>query len=149
MNLKTNYMDKPEHYTTIKTGRSSLHDWLNKNYPEFYTYLIDVYKGIDIKTALYMYYNGIKDIPLCECGKPVKFHGYTYGFSKFCCPSCAGKNEDVQLKLKQKLIDTYGENYLERIIDKGKETKIAKCNKHGCGTAAVSAVRLSVCTKGL
>lgn len=119
-------MKYPEHYSVIKTGRSSLQNWLNKNYPEFYSYLLDVYKGIDIKTSLYMYYNGIKDIPLCECGKPVKFHGYAYGFSKFCCPSCAGKNENVQLKLKHTLIDNYGENYQEQIINKGKRTKKIK-----------------------
>lgn len=116
-------MDKPSHYTSIKTGRASLQNWLKNNYPDFYEYIISNYKDIDIKTALYMYYNGIKTIPLCECGKPVKFHGYAYGFSKFCCPSCAGKNQEVQLKLKQKLIDNHGENYMEKIISKGRKTK--------------------------
>lgn len=119
-------MDKPEHYSKIVTGRSSLGDWLNKNYHEFYTYLIEKYKDIDLKTSLYMYYNNIESIPLCTCGDPVKFHGYKYGFSKFCCPSCAGKNEEVKTKLKNTILEKYGEDYMSKFIDKGKKTKVLK-----------------------
>ena len=53
-------MDKPSHYTAIKTGRASLQNWLKNNYPDFYEYIISNYKDIDIKTALYMYYNEIE-----------------------------------------------------------------------------------------
>ena len=119
-------MEYPRHYSTIKTGRSSLDNWLNKNYPEFYKYLKDKYNDIDIKTAIYMFYEGIDSIPLCECGKPVKFHGYMYGFSKFCCQSCAGKNDEVQSKLKNTLIDKYGENYREQITQKTANTKLVR-----------------------
>ena len=120
-------MEYPEHYSIIKTGRLSLQNWLIKNYPDFYKYLSDKYANIDIKAALYMFYNGIDNIPLCEeCGKPVKFHGYIYGFSKFCCPTCAGKNEEVQNKLKQSLISNHGENYKEQIIKKIADTKQKK-----------------------
>ena len=119
-------MEYPRHYSTIKTGRSSLDNWLNKNYPEFYKYLKDKYNDIDIKTAIYMFYEGIDSIPLCECGKPVKFHGYMYGFSKFCCQSCAGKNDEVQSKLKNTLIDKHGENYREQITQKTANTKLVR-----------------------
>ena len=118
------FMDYPKHYTEIKTGRSSLENWLQKHYPEFYTYILNFYKGIDLKTAIYMFYNNISEIPLCKCGNPVKFHGYQYGFSKFCCSSCAGKDEQVQEKLKGTLIKKYGEKYREEIIQKGLSTKL-------------------------
>ena len=73
-----------------------------------------------------MFYEGIDSIPLCECGKPVKFHGYMYGFSKFCCQSCAGKNDEVQSKLKNTLIDKHGENYREQIAQKTANTKLVR-----------------------
>jgi hypothetical protein len=117
-------MIKPSHYSEIKTGRSNLNDWLNKYYPEFYKYVQTQYEGIELKTALYMFYNGITEIPLCKCGKPVKFHGYKYGFAKFCCQSCAGSDENVQEKLKDTLIERYGTNYREKIIQKGIMTKL-------------------------
>lgn len=119
-------MEQPLHYSLIKTGSQSLQDWLYKHYPEFYTYLIERYKDIDLKTSLYMYYNNIDNIPLCGCGNPVKFHGYKYGFSKFCCPSCAGKNEEVKIKLKNTILEKYGGDYIGKFIDKGKNTKLLK-----------------------
>lgn len=119
-------MEYPKCYSDIKTGRSSLEKWLSKNYPDFLNHLKTNYVNIDIKTSLYMFYNNIKTIPLCVCGKPVKFHGYQYGFSKFCCPSCAGKDEEVQKKLKNTKINKYGENYPDIIIKKGKLTKFKR-----------------------
>lgn len=119
-------MKQPTHYSDIKTGRSSLENWLNKNYPEFFQYLKTNYVDIDIKTALYMFYNNIKTIPLCSCGNPVKFHGYQYGFSKFCCPTCAGNDKDVQEKLKTTRNIKYGENYPNIITKKCKATKLQR-----------------------
>lgn len=119
-------MDYPSHYNDIKTGRSSLLDWLNKNYPKFLDYLLSTYKDIDIKQALYMFYEKIDSIPLCECGNPVKFHGYKYGFSKFCCPSCAGKNDEVRSKLVNTLKSNHGENYKDKINEKIAETKLKR-----------------------
>jgi hypothetical protein len=78
-------MDKPQDYKSIVTGRSSLGDWLNKNYNEFYEYLCEKYPNNHIKEALYMFYNDIDSVPLCKtCKKPVKFHGYTYEILWFC-----------------------------------------------------------------
>jgi hypothetical protein len=78
-------MIKPSHYSEIKTGRSNSNDWLNKYYPEFYKYVQTQYEGIELKTALYMFYNDIDSVPLCKtCKKPVKFHGYTYEILWFC-----------------------------------------------------------------
>ena len=117
-------MDKPEHYSQIKTGRQNLSDWLNKHYPEFYKYLCDKYDVPDIKIALYMFYNNISEIPRCICGNPVKFHGYKYGFAKFCCQSCASQDTSVQEKLKDTLTQRYGEDYREKMTRKGLATKL-------------------------
>ena len=117
-------MDKPQDYKSIVTGRSSLSDWLNKNYNEFYEYLCEKYPNNHIKEALYMFYNGIDSVPLCKtCKKPVKFHGYYYGFSKYCCQKCAQVDEEVREKLKHTNIEKYGHDYLNKFSKKGKETK--------------------------
>lgn len=116
-------MKIPENYLGIKTGRLNLDNWLKINYPEFYEYLKNKYTNIDIKTSMYMYYNNISEIPKCVCGNPVKFHGYSYGFSKFCCPKCAANDKDVQNKLKNSLENKYGVNARKIINDKGRNTK--------------------------
>lgn len=117
----------PTSYKDIKTGRSSLNDWLNKNYPKFYEFILNNYPDQDIKESLYMFYNDIKTKPLCKsCGKPVKFHGYNKGYSEFCCPKCAQNNKEVRQKLKNTNIERYGENYIGKFTSKGIKTKIKR-----------------------
>ena len=71
-----------------------------------------------------MFYNGIDSVPLCKtCKKPVKFHGCTYGFSKYCCQKCAQVDGEVREKLKHTNIEKYGCDYYNKFSKKGKETK--------------------------
>ena len=122
-------MDAPKSYNDIKTGRSSLDNWIKTNYNEFYNYLKNKYGDIDIKVSLYMYYNGINEVPLCpSCGSPVKFHGYKYGFSKFCSTKCAQNDKEVRDKLKKTCEEKYGDDYRKVINDKGRETKLKLYN---------------------
>ena len=119
-------MKTPNGYLDIRTGRMSLEKWLNVNYPEFYKHLKDCYKNIDIKTSLYMYFNNIHEIPKCTCGNRVKFHGYIYGFSKFCCSKCASNDKTVQDKLNSTLKNKYGDSARKIISDKSRSTKLLK-----------------------
>ena len=70
-----------------------------------------------------MFYNNIESIPLCICGKPVKFHGYQYGFATYCSSTCASKDPDVQSKVIKTIIDRYGEDYREMFNEKTANTK--------------------------
>lgn len=125
-------MDTPKSISNIVTGRSNLKDWLHKNYPEFYQYLIDKYGMDDFKVMVYMYYNGIDNIPVCRmCGKPVKFHGYTYGFAKYCGSKCARESDESMEKYKHTNIERYGEDYSKVISKKVNKTKLEKYGKSG------------------
>ena len=120
-------MDYPESYKNIVTGRAKLDDWLKSHYNEFYDYLIHTYADCNIKESLYMFYNGIQTKPTCKaCGSPVKFHGYSYGFSEFCCSKCAQNDDQVRQKLKDTNVDRYGEDYISQFISKGLQTKTEK-----------------------
>ena len=125
-------MDTPKSISSIITGRSSLKNWLYKHYPEFYQYLIDKYNINDFKAMVYMYYNGIDDVPKCVvCGKPVKFHGHAYGFSKYCCSKCARESKESIEKYKATNIKRYGEDYSKVISKKVNETKLKRYGKSG------------------
>ena len=125
-------MDCPQTLQSIVTGRSSLKDWLQKNYNEFYEYLINKYNIDDFKAMVYMYYNDISNIPSCEvCGKPVKFHGNKYGFAKYCCSKCARESEESIAKYKATNIERYGEDYTKVISKKVNDTKLKRYGKSG------------------
>ncbi len=120
-------MDKPASLKHISTGRCSLINWLDKKYPEFREYLSTKYPGIDVREQLYLYYNNMDSVPLCPmCGKIVKFHGNSYGYSKYCCPSCAQLDKDTQQKIKSTCIERYGSNFTNIKYEKSKRTKLKK-----------------------
>lgn len=119
-------MDYPESYKSIRTGRASLGQWLKLHYPDFFEYITMKYVGMDIKQSLYMFYNNIESVPVCVCGQPVKFHGYKYGFSKFCSPACASNDSEVRSKMIQTIVDRYGEDYRTIFNEKTANTKLEK-----------------------
>lgn len=120
-------MNTPESLQKIVTGRSSLNDWIKKKYPEFYLYLYEKYGNIDIKEQLYLYYHNLDSKPTCLiCGKPTKFHGNTYGYAKYCCPTCAQLDENTRSKIKRTCIEKYGDDYKAIISNKTKHTKLVK-----------------------
>lgn len=117
-------MNKPENLKSIITGRSSIDDWMMRNYPDFKHYLDKIYSDIPTKEQLYLYYNNIQHIPTCPiCGSKTKFHGNSYGYSKYCCSSCAQKDKETQEKIKSSCIERYGEEYNIIKSKKGQNTK--------------------------
>ena len=120
-------MNIPKTLKDIKPGRLSVEDWIKRNYIEFYNYLNERYVGIPIKEQLYLYYNKIDNIPTCpNCGKQVKFHGYTYGYAKYCSAKCAQNDKKVQEKRIETCINKYGTDFQGQIINKIKSTKKEK-----------------------
>ena len=119
-------MKTPNSIKDIITGRSSLENWLKKNYEEFYEYLSNNYSWTnDYKAKVYCYYNNINEQPKCElCGKPTKFQSTGYGYARFCGTKCSRNSEISQERYKQTNIERYGEDFRKVMIEKGNQTKI-------------------------
>ena len=121
-------MKTPNSIKDIVTGRSSLENWLKKNYEEFYEYLSNNYSWTnDYKAKVYCYYNNINEQPKCElCGKSTKFQSTGYGYARFCSTKCSRNSETSQERYKQTNIERYGEDYAKVTNSKGTQTKIKK-----------------------
>ena len=126
-------MKTPNSIKDIITGRSSLENWLKKNYEEFYEYLCNNYSWTnDYKAKVYCYYNNINEQPKCElCGKPTKFQSTGYGYARFCGTKCSRNSEISQERWKQTNIERYGEDYAKVTNSKGTQTKIKKYGSGG------------------
>lgn len=121
-------MKTPNSIKDIVTGRSSLENWLKKNYEEFYEYLSNNYSWTnDYKAKVYCYYNNINEQPKCElCGKPTKFQSTGYGYARFCGTKCSRNSETSQERYKQTNIERYGEDYKTKMYEKSVLTKIER-----------------------
>ena len=120
-------MNTPETLKSISTGRCSIETWLELNYKEFKDYLSLTYPNIPIKEQLYLYYNHLPNVPTCViCGNPVKFHGNSYGYAKYCCPTCAQLDKETRDKIKQTCLERYGSDYEKHKFEKVKSTKLIK-----------------------
>ena len=122
-------MDTPSREELSKGhGRIIFDEYLRRKYPKFYKYLSNNYLFTDdYKEKAYCYNNNINKQPLCPaCGKPTKFHGITYGYAKFCGPSCAGKDPEVRQKLINTCINKYGDNYSNLIHERSVQTMIER-----------------------
>lgn len=121
-------MKTPNSIKDIVTGRSSLENWLKKNYEEFYEYLSNNYSWTnDYKAKVYCYYNNINEQPKCElCGKPTKFQSTGYGYARFCGTKCSRNSKTSQERYKQTNIERYGEDYKTKMYEKSVLTKIER-----------------------
>jgi len=135
-------MNIPE---SFETRRSRTESYIKKNFPEFYQYLLEHFEADTFAEKLYKYINVITDSPKCaHCGKTLKFISYSRGYGKYCCALCAnsdkeklnrqketfkekyGDNSVVRDKMAQTMIERYGENYNELILNKRKQTCLKK-----------------------
>ena len=97
------------------------------HYPEFFDYLVNSYPDLTHSERLYWFYNNIKSKPVCkECGKPVKFVNYKYGYAEFCSNKCVNKSKIIYERKKESNIKKYGENYKQYIYEKTKEGCLKK-----------------------
>ena len=108
----------------IKTGRSSLENFIKIHYPWFYLYLQKNFQfAHTFQEKVYDFYNNITESPKCAvCGGAVKFHGYTKGYSTHCCAGCKAKDKAVSDKIREGLVLRYGENFGKIMTDKCRST---------------------------
>lgn len=108
----------------LKTGRMSLDSFIKIHYPEFYQHLQENFQFAQtFQERVYDFYNEISEAPKCVvCGKPVKFHGYTKGYSSHCGAKCKSKDENVSSKIREGLVLRYGENFGKIMTDKCRST---------------------------
>jgi hypothetical protein len=132
---------------TFNTRGQRTESFIKKNYPEFYQYLMDNFDGV-FAEKLYKYvYHIDKDSVCLNCGKKLNFISYSHGYGKYCCSNCANTDKEKLRKqketfkerylmdngfvnrCKQTMIDRYGENYNDIILEKRKKTCL---EKYGC-----------------
>ena len=121
-------MKTPNNIKEIITGRSSVSDWLQNHYPEFYEYLSNNYLWTnDYKAKVYCYYNNINEQPKCElCGKPTKFQSTGYGYARFCGKKCSRNAESSIERYNKTNTERYGEDYKTKMYEKSVLTKIER-----------------------
>lgn len=102
------------------------------HYNEFYEYLINKYKDIDIsfQEKLYWYYNGLDKRPVCNvCGGAVKFITVIRGYQKCCSMKCSNSDPDKLLRVKKTNIERYGVDIpikSQAIKEKTKKTNLER-----------------------
>lgn len=82
-----------------KTSQKYINSHFNEN-RELFNYLNTIFTDLqfpnDLGEILYRLKYNISSKPLCQvCKKPVKFQGFSKGYSKTCCQSCMAKLEHI------------------------------------------------------
>ena len=91
----------------IKDKKFISENWVNKNYPDFHFFISGLFKDdISWKAKLYLYINGIKEVPVCYCGNLTKYDKGIY--RKWCSTKCASSDPIVKEKRKITNIHRYG-----------------------------------------
>ena len=95
--------------------------YLNKNYPEFYEYLIKTYPSdISISEKLYWWRNNIDTYPLCPvCNNRLKFYSISKGYAQFCSCKCSNSSNSKKEQIKRTCLDRYG-------VENPRQSKIVK-----------------------
>ena len=87
----------------------SLKNFIEKNYPELYKYLLDKYQDSEkFSEKIYRYLYKLDEIPKCICGNPVKFINFKEGYHRFCSPKCSNNSVDSIEKRKNTCKQRYG-----------------------------------------
>ena len=88
-----------------------------------YDYIVNRYKDSkSIQESIYRILNNIEETPKCRCGNSLKFGNIKSGYFKHCSNSCAQSDPEILNKVKQTKIKIYGENYINIIQQKGRNT---------------------------
>lgn len=78
-----------------------------------------------IKETVYRIINNIENIPLCRCGKPLKYNKANNTFNKYCSAKCQNSDPEKIKKDKCSKFEKYGdENYNN--MEKNKKTCLEK-----------------------
>ena len=101
-------------------------NYISKNYPDFYHFIIDKYMGYSLSCSemLYWYFNNLSEHPKCKiCGKKVKFKNIYTGYCDFCSHKCC--TIGTRKKAKQTSLERYGNKNFTN-PEKRKQTNIER-----------------------
>ena len=117
-------------YSTLNSNNCT-EKYIKNHYPEFYKYIKNTYKSIQLWTEkLYWYYNNLTEYPKCKvCNNPVKFINLKQGYREFCSRKCLNSCKQIQERKKETCIKKYGvENAMQnsKIKEKLKKTNIER-----------------------
>ena len=98
------------------------------------------FPGEKLNQKIYNCVHNITEIPLCVCGKHLKFKSYKEGYQSYCSNSCKSKNqkrtqeqyEKMKISYKKTMNEKYGvDNYFQmpEIINKTKNRDWTERNK--------------------
>ena len=63
--------------------------YMMKHYSEFHEYISHIFSDCDWLDKLYMYYNGLSEVPRCPiCGRKVALASFFKGYNKYCSKQC-------------------------------------------------------------
>ena len=104
--------------------------YIIKNFPELYE-LIKDNPGRTLAEKLYIYFNKLTEIPLCDnCGQKYKqFRSISKGYRPYCCNHCSVTDKVRLEKAKKTMIEKYGVEYAAQsdiFIKKAKQTNLAR-----------------------
>lgn len=131
-------MDIPE---LVKSNINKL--YIRKNYPDFYNYILKIYKDYSyakFSELVYCYKYNIKEHPKCPiCGKNVPFLDFNRGYQRYCSLKCSNSSIDVKERKKQTCIKKFGVEYAsqsDEVKEKSKQVCIERYG--GVGNASES-----------
>ena len=124
--------------------------YIKTHYPELYDKLCnDGYEGDSIGEKLYLYYHGLKSVPLCvhcHVGK-TKYRGFNVGYAQYCCNHCNAMDqarrdkalitrslqseetkEEIKTRTRQTNIERYGGVGFasKELLEKTKQTNLKR-----------------------
>ena len=119
---KINY---PKNINDIKKNARTF-NYFTKRWPEFVYFLKNKYGDISFSEMIYLFYNNLDQPPVCtNCGNPVKFRNFSYGYNDCCSKECAYNLPSRVEKCKQTKLERYGDsNYNNH--EKCKQTCLEK-----------------------
>lgn len=101
-------MNTPDLEELTKSIHIKNEEFCRKKYPEFSEYISNKYPDKTHIERLYLF-----SYPNCQrvcltCGQKTRFINFNKGYSKYCCPGCASKSDDVKTKKIETCLEHYG-----------------------------------------
>jgi hypothetical protein len=120
----------------ILTPQQRRIQYMKKHYKDIYNEIISFNKNIETNNfsqMCYNYTNGLTKLPICKCGKELKFKNFNFGYYKYCSKKCVMNDKELVETRNSKSIKTNMEKYgvdnpmkLQKVKDKVVKTNMEK-----------------------
>lgn len=91
---------------------------LKSNHPDISSSLHELYPDVDkMSTKAWLFINSLDRIPVCYCGKSLKWLDFGRGFTTFCSTKCLANSQTVINQKKETLIIRYGTDHYSKTTD--------------------------------